>query len=451
MTNTDAPADTTPVMDEQVPPRHYVFLAFLTLLNVMNFVDRQLLASFANFIVPDLGLTNTQFGVLTGFAFILFYAFMGLFMGAAADMFHRPRLVALGVTLWSILTAVSGAARGFVSLAIPRMFIGVGESVLTPTSMSMLADRFPPARLGFAAGIYYMGVPIGVGLSLVIAGYLGPTIGWRNCFYALGALGLVLAGVMLLVKETPRRHAPVAGLDGKVPRPKLKDIFATGARALKHSPALALTMAGGVALHFILGAAAFDQLWFVEERGFERAYIAQTTGWIAAGAGVLGNLFGGMGGDWFYRRTGQGRATFLFWIMLILAPINIAYRLVPPDTLWFWLGVFVGFFQLGCFYGPTFASVQELVPPQIRATVVAFYILMLNLVGLGFGITAGGFTIDALATADVEQPYTWTLVIFTGISLTAIPLFFVAGRRFRGDQERLMKMEAERLEHEGRG
>ena len=90
-------------------------------------------------------------------------------------------------------------------------------------------------------------------------------------------------------------------------------------------------------------------------------------------------------------------------------------------------------------------------PPQIRATVVAFYILVLNLIGLGFGITAGGFTIDAMAAAGVEQPYTWTLVIFTGISLTAIPLFYFAGRRFRGDQERLMKMEAERLQQEGQG
>ena len=185
--------------DEPIPLRHYGFLAFLTLLNVMNFVDRQLLQSFANFIVPELGLTDTQFGLLTGFAFIVFYALMGLFMGAAADMLHRPRLVAAGLALWSLLTAISGAARGFVSLALPRMFIGVGESVLTPTSMSMLADRFPPAKLGFAAGAYYMGVPIGVGASLMIAGYLGPAIGWRNCFYALGAIGLCLAVVMLFV------------------------------------------------------------------------------------------------------------------------------------------------------------------------------------------------------------------------------------------------------------
>ncbi|MEY3042686.1 MAG: hypothetical protein RLZZ174_1768 [Pseudomonadota bacterium] len=421
---------------EHVALRHYGFLAFLALLNVMNFVDRQLLASFANFIVPDLGLSNSQFGLLTGFAFIVFYAVMGLFMGAAADLLHRPRLVAAGLALWSALTALSGAAKGFASLALPRMFIGVGESVLTPTSMSMLADRFPPARLGFAAGAYYMGVPIGVGASLVIAGTLGPSIGWRNCFYLLGAVGIALAVVMLFVKETPRRHSAGAPAE----RPKLKEIFATAALALRSSPALALTMAGGVALHFILGAAAFDQLWYVQERGFERAYIAETTGWIAVAAGVLGNLFGGLGGDWWQRRTGQGRATFLFWILLVLAPFNVAYRLVDPDSIWFWAGVFVGYFQLGAFYGPTFASVQELVPPQIRATVVAFYILMLNLIGLGFGITAGGLCIDWMLEAGVAQPYTWTLVVFTLISLLAMPLFFLAGRRFSADRERLFAL-----------
>src|SRR5690606_15838999 len=98
-------------LDDRVPARQYAFLGFLTLISVMNFVDRQLLASFANFVVPELGLTDTQFGLLTGFAFILFYAFMGLFAGALADTLHRPRLMAAGLALWSILTAASGAAR----------------------------------------------------------------------------------------------------------------------------------------------------------------------------------------------------------------------------------------------------------------------------------------------------------------------------------------------------
>lgn len=453
---------------EHVPARHYVLLSFLTLLNVMNFVDRQLLASFANFVVPDLGLTNTQFGLLTGFAFILFYAVMGVFMGALADTVHRPRLIAAGLALWSALTAASGAARGFATLAVPRMFIGIGESALTPTSMSLLADRFPSARLGFAAGFYYMGVPIGVGASLLIAGYLGPAIGWRACFYLLGALGITLAVVMLFIKETPRRHragatgdqlpapprATVAAAADPPPAPSgaappaapgaaggLRDIARTLGRALRASPSLTMTIAGGVALHFVLGAAAFDQLWYVQERGFERAYIAQMTGWIGMVAGILGNLFGGSAGDWWLRRTGTGRTGFLFWLGILFAPFSIAYRVVPGDNPLFWFGIFVGFFMLGTFYGPTFSSVQELVPPRIRATVVAFYILMLNLVGLGFGITAGGWLIDVLQARGVEEPYSVTLLLFTILSFAATPLFFFASRRFRQDRDRLFQVE----------
>ncbi|MCY3640996.1 MAG: MFS transporter [Gammaproteobacteria bacterium] len=427
--------------ESRVESRHYAFLGFLTLLNVMNFVDRQLLGSFANFIVPDLALTNTEFGLLTGLFFIVFYSAMGLFMGALADMVNRTRLIAAGLALWSALTALSGAARGFWTLAAPRMLIGVGESIMTPTSMSLLSDRFPASKLGFAFGFYYMGVPIGVGVSLLIAGYLGPAIGWRNCFYLLGGIGLALAAVMLFIKETPRRHVVVRA-DATVERPSFRQILRTLGFALRNCPALTLTIAGGITTHFILGAATYDQLWYVQERGFERAQIAQWTGWVGLVGGVLGNLFGGWGSDRFLARTGVGRPMFLFWITIVFAPFGIAYRLVDGDSIWFWIGVFVGFFQLGCFYGPTFSTVQELVPPGIRATVVAFYILLLNLIGLGIGITAGGILIDALMARGVAEPYTWTLLAFTIISLGAAPLYYWAGRRYQPDRQRLLEMAA---------
>ena len=415
----------------------HVFLCFLTILNVMNFVDRQLLASFANFIVPDLGLTNTQFGLLTGLLFIAFYAVMGLFMGALADMVHRPRLVAAGLALWSILTAASGAAKGFVSLAIPRMFIGVGESVLTPTAMSMLADRFPQSKLGFASGFYYMGVPIGIGVSLLIAGYLGPAIGWRNCFYALGAIGVLLAVLMLFVKETPRRHHIETVSNSE--RPSMGAIARTLIQILRFSPALTLTMAGGVATHFILGAATFDQLWYVQERGFERAHIAQMTGWLGVAGGVLGNLFGGLGSDWWQNNRKSGRPMFLVVIMAFLVPVGFLYRIVDPDSWFFWFAIFCGYFQLGSFYGPTFSTVQELTPPQVRSTVVAFYLLTLNLIGLALGITFSGIMIDWLLALGVEEPFTKTLLVFTALSATAIPLFYLGARRFHHDRERLYK------------
>ena len=416
--------------------RDYAFLGFLVCINIMNFIDRQLLASFANFVVPDLGLTNTQFGLLTGFAFIVFYSVMGIFMGALADRLHRPRLLAAGLALWSILTAASGRATNFVSLLVPRMLIGVGESVATPTSISMLADRFPPRQMGFAAGLYYMGVPAGVALSLLIAGYLGPTIGWRNCFYLLGAIGVGFAIVLLFLRETPRRGVAITA-EGQVARQSLPDMLRLLWRALRHSPALSATIAGGVVVHFALGAAAFDQLWFVQERGFERADIAVRSGWIAAVGGVIGTFFGGISSDWWQSRFRSGRPMFLAVTLTLLLPFNFAYRLMPGDHFLFWIGLFFAFIQLGMFYGPTFATVQDLAPARVRATAIAFYILVLNMIGLGVGITFGGIMIDYLLAAEVAEPYTKTLLAFTILSAFAIPLLYVGGHYYRRDKEKL--------------
>lgn len=425
---------------ESVAARHYGFLLFLTLLNVMNIVDRQLLASFAAIIVPDLGLSNFQFGLLTGFAFITFYSVMGLFAGALADMVHRPRLLAGALTLWSALTAASGLARGFVSLLIPRMFIGVGESVMTPSAISMLSDRFPASRMGFASGFYYMGVPIGVSASLLIVGYLDPLIGWRGCFFLLGGIGLPLAALLLLVRETPRRRRaaePSPPAQPEAPRQSFREIAGALLAVLATSRVLVVTIIGGMVFHFVLGATAFDQLWLVNERGFDKHEITRMAGWIGGAAGVLGNLFGGFAGDWWQRRTNSGRPMFLFWLGLVFFPIGLVYRLASPDSPWFWVGLGAGFFQLGCFYGPTFATVQELVPQQIRATVVAFYLLALNFFGLGIGITGGGIMADVLTARGVAEPYTVTLVCFTLVSALSIPCYWYAGRHFFSDRKRL--------------
>jgi predicted MFS family arabinose efflux permease len=273
-------------------------------------------------------------------------------------------------------------------------------------------------------------------VSLLIVGYVGPVIGWRNCFYLLGGIGLALALVMFFLKD-PKRSVDSTSPTSAAVQPGFFDLLKILFAALKASPALTMTIGGGVAFHFILGAATFDQLWYVQERGFDKAEIAQITGWIGITAGIAGNLFGGLGGDYFLKKTGVGRPMFLFLVMLVLAPVNIAYRLVEPDHWVFWLGVGAGFFQLGCFYGPTFSTVQELVPEEIRATVVAFYILLLNMAGVAIGVSLAGVYIDYLMAIGNPQPYTQALLWFTVISLTAIPLFYFAGRRYEADKARL--------------
>lgn len=417
--------------------KDYGLLSFLTLINVLCVVDRQLIASMANWIKPDLNLTNTQFGLLTGLIFIIFYGVAGVFMGILADRINRTRFIAFGLASWSMLTAISGAARGFVSLAIPRLFIGIGESIMTPASMSILSDRFPAKRLGFATSFYYMAAPIGISVSLLIAGYLEPLLGWRGCFYALGGMGVLLSLVLLFLRETPRPLVDDSAirLTRKSALPTLKDTMRRIRDSFLGCPALLFTVSGAVMFHVFLGAAIFEQIWFVEERGFDRNKIAELTGWIALVGGVSGNLLGGLGSDYFLQKTGIGRPMFMFWITLFIMPMMLAYRFVDPTSVFFMVCMFLAFFQLGCLYGPVFGTIQELVPTYLRGTITAVALLMINVAGLGLGVTSSGLLLDWLMLNEIADPYTVTLVSFTLISFSAIPLFFFAGRRFNQDRQ----------------
>jgi len=417
--------------------KDYGLLSFLTLINVLCVVDRQLIASMANWIKPDLNLTNTQFGLLTGLIFIIFYGVAGVFMGILADRINRTRFIAFGLASWSMLTAISGAARGFVSLAIPRLFIGIGESIMTPASMSILSDRFPAKRLGFATSFYYMAAPIGISVSLLIAGYLEPLLGWRGCFYALGGMGVLLSLALLFFRETPRPLVDDSAirLTRKSALPTLKDTMRRIRDSFLGCPALLFTVSGAVMFHVFLGAAIFEQIWFVEERGFDRNKIAELTGWIALVGGVSGNLLGGLGSDYFLQKTGIGRPMFMFWITLFIMPMMLAYRFVDPTSVFFMVCMFLAFFQLGCLYGPVFGTIQELVPTYLRGTITAVALLMINVAGLGLGVTSSGLLLDWLMLNEIADPYTVTLVSFTLISFSAIPLFFFAGRRFNQDRQ----------------
>lgn len=411
------------------------FLCLLTLLNVLNMLDRNLMSAFANYIVPDLGLSNTEYGLLTGLVFLIFYSVAGLYMGMLADTVNRTRLISFGVTLWSALTAASGLAWNFVSMAIPRMFIGVGESILTPSAMSLLADRFPQSRLGFAAGFYYIGAPLGAGGSFLLAGYLGPIIGWRNCFYLLGGIGIVLAAIVFFVRETPRRH--LVNSEDQKNTPSIKKIAKIAMTAIPKSPALMAAMAGAMLLHVFIGAGYFDQLWFVQERGFDRDEIAKLTGMMGLLGGLIGTFVGGVGSDWFTQKTGYGRLVFLFFVLLFCAPFMIAYRLAPGDSIWIPIGLFLGMFQIGSFFGPFFASIQGLIPPEVRSTVIAFSILLMNVIGMGIGITVTGISVDLMISYGINEPYSLTLICFTLFSFIAMPCFLFAGLRYNHDREKL--------------
>lgn len=405
----------------------YWLLAGLTLLNVLNFADRYLLVSFANSIITDLQLSKFQFTLLTGFVFSVFYTLFGLFAGSLADRYNRPRLIAAGLALWSALTAATGLAKNFLHAALARVFIGVGEAVLTPSALSMLSDTLPPHRRSLGAAVYYLGIPIGIGSSFIFAGLMGPVLGWRGTFIALGAIGTLAALLVLLLRDPPRGgHEAIAPEAQRIG--SFRDSVRGMAHVLRTTPALGLTLLGAAAAIFVQGASVLDIVWWVQERGYTEARAQQITGLLFLTGGIVGAFIGGFGADAAYQRGKGGRLMFLAVVYLLVAPVGIAYRLVAPDTALFYTLAFIGSASFMVPYGATFATVQEIVPINLRGASVALLILFNTLVGQTGGAALVGYLADLFAARGVDQPITWAIIVTSLPGVATIPLFYIAAR-----------------------
>lgn len=413
-----------------------LLLGLLTLLNVLNFVDRLLIASLAPLLIDELGLTRAQIGLLSGFAFVLVFTVAGMFLGGLADRVNRPRLMAAGLSAWSLATALSGTAQRFAHLVAARTLVGVGEATLTPAALSMLADVLPRGWLARAAGIYYAGVPVGAGLSLVIAGWLAPRYGWRFCFWVLGAAGLVMS-VLLLALPDPRSRR---GANPEVPavlaahrhawRHEGGDTIVELARTLRAAPALPMTIAGGALVTFAAASAAHLPTWLVQERGFTFRHASYLSGVIYIVAGLCGNVLGGWFADRCQRRWSGGRVWSMVITVLACAPFGVGFLLLPAGSPLFYTGWFVSAMGTTLWYGPLFAVAQDLAPTRLRSTSIAFLILAINVFGVGLGPWITGVIGDARSlTAGL-------LASLAVGSLSTVP-FALAARRYDGDRARV--------------
>ena len=392
----------------------------MTALNVLNFVDRQLISSLAPLLIAELGLSRSQIGLLVGFAFVIFYTLVGMALGVASDRWPRRAIIAGGLGLWSIMTAVSGAARSFIHLALPRVLVGVGQATLTPAALSMLGDAFPARRLGLATGIYYAGLPIGTALSLGVAGWVAPRFGWRVCFYAFGLIGLGVVGLLFMVREPARRAAAAAHASAA---PSLHAIVGDLRGALAERPALGLVMLGGAALAYGSASALHGITWLVQERGFPFATAAYTHGLMSVTSGLLGNLAGGWAADWCARRWRGGRSWSLVLITLFFAPFSAAFFLLPASSLLFYVCWFFFTASTVAYFGPVFSAVQELAPGHIRSSTVAFCLLVMNIVGVGPGPWITGMIGD-------HASLTMGLLSSVGVSTLSVLAFAAAARRW---------------------
>jgi len=407
--------------------RSYWILFFLLLLNILNMLDRTLLIAFGPQIIDDLDLSDTQYGLLTGFVFNTFYCFFGLLMGTLADRVNRVRLIAFGLIIWSGLTAVSGAAKNFFQIGLARLFIGIGESVMTPSAISIMADLFPNEKRGAAAGIYYLGIPFGAGGAFFIAGILGPTWGWRNCFYLLGAIGISATLFLLALRDPPRGvwDGDFQEKSGDGSKHSFKEVLINIVEILKGSRALIWILLGSIAIHIPIGAGAFNMIWMQSERGFDES-VAILYGVYSTIFMTIGMLSGGLLSDVYTRHFRGGRARFLALFMLALTPFTVGFRFWDPESIFFYVGLSAILIFGGAFFGPAFSLVQDLCPPRSRGVMTAVALVAMNFLGVGSGALILGMSSDIMREMGVSEPYTYALLACDLIGALTIPCFYIA-------------------------
>jgi MFS family permease len=391
-------------------------LLALASLNVLGYVDRQLVAALAPVLMAELGLTRADVGFLIGPAFVVVFALGTLVLGAAADRWRRPRILAGGLAAWSAATALTGAASGFATLVLWRALVGVGEATLPPTAVSMLGDRFAPSRLGFATSVYYAGIPVGFGVSLAVAGWVVPRFGWRACFFLLGVLGLAAVALVWRMADPPRR-SPAAGAAGDGPAGA-----GSPARrvrlALAAEPSLPLLIAGATLLTYASASSQHVVTWLVQERGFAYSRAAYLAAAMVLGAGLAGSLALGALTDAAERRRAGGRLAAFVLIGVVSLAATGAFYLAPaasPVFLAAWLVAQA--WTLGWF-GPMLAALHERAPAGSRATVIGFALMVVNLVGVGAGSWVTGAIGDR---AGLTTGLLWSVAVgAVGLALVGL-------------------------------
>jgi len=375
-------------------------VAALAGLNVLSFIDRQLLAALAPLLIAELGLSRAQIGLLVGLAFMSLYALGTLAAGVLADRWSRPRLVAAGLGAWSAATALTATASGFAPLSFWRGLVGIGEATLPATALSMIGDRVPRARLGLANGLFYAGIPAGYALSFALAGAVAPRFGWRACFLSLGLAGLVGVGLVWRMADPPRR-----GGGGGTPS-GLRATALAALRAVAARPALSLAILAGTLLVYASASSQHTITWLVEEHGFPFPRAAFLSAAITLAAGLAGNLGIGALTDRAHRRHPGGRLIALAGLGAAgLAGALVFYR-VPVASPLFFPAWFVASAWLLGWYGPLIAVIDEMAPPGARASVIGLGLLVVNLVGVASGAYVTGLVGDR---AGLTAGLSWSL------------------------------------------
>jgi MFS transporter, Spinster family, sphingosine-1-phosphate transporter len=349
-------------------------LAVLTLLNLVNYLDRFILPAVLPTVTTELKLTQGQAGVF-GSAFIVVYMLASPVFGRLGDVGSRRMLIAVGILAWSLASAAGGLAIGFVTLLIARAGVGVGEAAYATIAPSLISDLYPPRRRQKALSLFFIAIPVGSALGFILGGLLGATVGWRWAFFLTGLPGVLLAGLALLLPDPPR-----GGLDGVV-TPKRPPPLGVVLGDLIKNREYMWTVAGYTACTFAVGGLAYWMPTYLNKvRGIDLA-LGNT---IFGGLTVVGGIAGTLGGSWLADHL-RGRVRHPYLLVSALssmacAPFAIAAFFVPTGPAVYGL-MFCALVLLFVSTGPINTIVVSSVAPEIRAMAQAVCIFTIHILG----------------------------------------------------------------------
>ncbi|MCJ8158124.1 MFS transporter [Sphingomonas sp. LaA6.9] len=416
------------IADERAIRRRGITLFLLTVTYFFSYMDRQILAILLELIKADLTLNDTQLGLLSGLAFAIFYAGLGIPVARLADRSNRRNIIAWSLAIWSAMTAVCGLAQNFVQLLVARIGVGIGEAGSSPPSHAIIADLYPPEKRAGAMGIYAAGVVLGGGFGTMIGGYLAGQFGWRIAIMAVGLPGILLAIIVRIFVVEPRRGLSDQARVHATERPPLAAGFATlwAQPAARHLvAAVTLTSLIGYAL------AAFGPAFMIRSFDMTVTTVGLILGPLVAVVGTISGIGGGWIADRWAARRGLHVQSWLVAILKSIAlPFLIFVYLAPSFELAVPAYAIALLFQ-NSYLGPTFALIQGLAPLKLRAMWAAITLLVINLIGLGLGPTLIGVLSDLYRPALGEESLRYALLTMAAVTPWAIWHYWRAGVHLR--------------------
>jgi len=409
-------------------------LFMLVLVQTFGFVDRQLLTILVEPIKHEFGVSDTAMGLLTGLAFSVFYVTLSIPIARLADRHSRRNILALAIGLWSIFTALCGAAGNFAQLLLARVGVGVGEAGGGPPAYSLLADYFPPRRRSTALGIYATGAHFGVLLSMLGGAFIATHYGWRFAFFALGAPGLLLAALLWRsVAEPPRGRfdEPVVNR-----APENMSIRAALAGFWANVPARTTALAAALTAMSGFGFSTWLPSFAMRVHGLSLIDTGLILGLGSVAGGFTGSVCGGALTDHLARRDPRWQLQLAALALLLSLPLQIAITLWPADQSLQWgaLHIPVAFcflpasaFLSSFWLGPSYAAINNLVPAHARAQASACTMLLINILGSGTGPLLIGLSSDALAPWAGAQALRFSLLGSLASVVAGAWLFWRAG------------------------